>query len=81
MTTRIKELPSAAGDIERQLNGASFAVKILDLLRLPLFAFGVPPSCLATLRFATIHVRPCALSPFSSKRSKLLLSLRRFSAL
>ena len=26
MTTRIKELPSAAGDIERQLNGASFAV-------------------------------------------------------
>jgi hypothetical protein len=27
MTTRIKELPSAAGDIERQLNGASFAVK------------------------------------------------------
>jgi len=52
---------------------------ILDLLRLPLFAFGVPPSCLATLRFATIHVRPCALSPFSFKRSKLLLSLRRFS--
>ena len=27
MTTRIKELPSAAGDIERQLNGASFAVR------------------------------------------------------
>ena len=26
MTTRIKELPTAAGDIERQLNGASFAV-------------------------------------------------------
>ena len=52
---------------------------ILDLLRLPLFAFGVPPSCLATLRFATIHVRPCALSPFSFKRSKLLLISSFFS--
>jgi hypothetical protein len=48
-------------------------------LRLQLFAFGVPPSCLATLRLTTIHVRPCALSPFSFKCSKLLLSLRRFS--
>ena len=31
MTTRIKELPSAAGDIERQLNGASFAVRCRGL--------------------------------------------------
>ena len=32
MTTRIKELPSAAGDIERQLNGASFAVTLTGVI-------------------------------------------------